>query len=70
MYCISIIISVAIFGYSSSRPTHIRRVTLKLCTGDFTCRFLCLNAVRDVEIEAGTWESRDSERFCDVNQNR
>ena len=64
------IISVAISGYSSSLPTHIRRVTLSNCTSDFTCRFLCMDAARDVEIEGGTWESRDSERLREVTGNR
>ena len=69
-YNISIIISVTISCYSSSLPTHIRRVTLARCTGDFTCRFLCLDAAREVKIEGGTWLSRDSERLCDVTEHR
>ena len=69
-YYISIIISVTISCYSSSLPTHITRVTLFYCTGDFTCRFLCLDAARDVEIYGGTWQSCDSERLCDVTEHR
>ena len=73
-YYISIIISVTISCYSSSLPTHIRRVTLYHCTGDFTCRFLCLDAAREVTIWGGyrapTWQSRDSERLCDVTEHR
>ena len=30
---------------------------------------LCLDAARDVEIK-GWWESRDSERLCDVTEHR
>ena len=70
---ISIIISVVISCYSSSHPTHSRRVTLSLCSGDFTCRFLCLDAARDVEIDGGysaPWQSSDSERLCDVTKHR
>ena len=81
---ISIIISVTISCYSSSLPTHITRVTLDRCTGDFTCRFLCLDAARDVGIggglgggigglvkfEYGEWQSRDSERLCNVTEHR
>ena len=69
-YYISFIISVTISCYSSSLPTHIRHVTLKDCTGDFTCRLLCLDAAREVWISGGTWESRDSERLCDVTEHR
>ena len=65
---ISIIISVTISCYSSSHP-HISSVTL-YCPGDFTCRFLCLDAARDVTIEYGDWQSRDSERLCDVTEHR
>ena len=69
-YYISIIISVTISCYSSSLPTHIRRVTLS-CSGDFTCRLLCLDAARDVRIDGGyTWQSRDTERLCDVTEHR
>ena len=67
---ISIIISVTISCYSSSLPTHIRSVTLDHCSGDFTCRFLCLDAARDVWIVGGTWQSRDTERLCDVTEHR
>ena len=71
---ISIIISVTISCYSSSLPTHIRRVSLYRCSGDFTCRFLCLDAARDVKIDVGydapRWQSRDSERLCDVTEHR
>ena len=71
---ISIIISVVISCYSSSYPTHIRHVTLSWCTGDFTCRFLCLDAARVVMIHEGLmappWQSRDSERLCDVTEHR
>ena len=69
---ISIIISVTISCYSSSHPTHIRHVTLH-CTGDFTCRFLCLDVARDVRIDGGysaPWQSSDSERLCDVTEHR
>ena len=69
-YYISIIISVTISCYSSSLPTHITRVTLDHCSGDFTCRFLCLDAARDVTIEYGDWQSRDSKRLCDVTEHR
>ena len=69
-YYISIIISVTISCYSSSLPTHIRLVTLHDCTGDFTCRFLCLDAAREVRIEFGAWQSCDSERLCDVTEHR
>ena len=69
-YYISIIISVTISCYSSSLPTHIRRVTLH-CSGDFTFRFLCLDSARDVEIEKGMhWQSHESERLCDVTEHR
>ena len=68
--CISVIISVAISGHSSSLPAHIWRVTLSFCTGDFTCRFLCLDAVRRVTIVHGDFESCDSERLCDVTGSR
>ena len=68
---ISIIISIVISCYSSSLPTHISSVTLFDCTGDFTCRFLCLDAARDVTIVGPTtWQSRDSERLCDVTEHR
>ena len=71
---ISIIISVAISCYSSSLPTHISSVTLPaFCTPDFTCRFLCLDAAREVRIEGGIdtrWQSRDSKRLCDVTEHR
>ena len=73
IHYISIIISVTISCYSSSHPTHIRRVTLWYCPGDFTCRFLCLDAAREVRIEGGIetrWQSRDSERLCDVTEHR
>ena len=70
-YYISIIISVTISCYSSSLPTHIRRVTLYRCPGDFTCRLSCLDAAREVKIDGGyTWQSRDSERLCDVTEHR
>ena len=69
-FCYIIIISVAISCYSSSLPTHIRRVTLFNCSGDFTCRFLCLDDAREVRIEYVDWQSRDSERLCDVTEHR
>ena len=68
------IIYFVISGYSSSIPTHTRRMTLDRCPADFTCRFLCLNAARDVKIEgeysAPSWQSRDSERLCNVTEHR
>ena len=70
IHYISNIISVTISCYSSSLPTHISSVTLDQCTGDFTCRFLCLDAARDVRIEDARWQSRDSERLCDVTEHR
>ena len=71
LHYISIIISVTISCYSSSLPTHIRHVTLSSCTGDFTCRFLCLDVAREVTIDGGTRrQSRDSERLCDVTEHR
>ena len=73
-YYISIIISVTISCYSSSLPTHIRHVTLRSCPGDFTCRFLCLDAACEVRIKGGyrapRWQSCDSERLCDVTEHR
>ena len=70
-YYISIIISVTISCYSSSLSSHSSSVTLYHCPGDFTCRFLCLDAARDVMIGGGTaWQSRDSERLCDVTEHR
>ena len=70
LHYISIIIAVVISGYSSSHPMHIRHVTIFRCSGDYTCRFLCMDAARDVTIDAGDWESRDSKRLCDVTENR
>ena len=67
---ISIIISVTISCYSSSLPTHIRHVTLFYCPGDFTCRFLCLDAARDLRIMYVDWHPRDIERLCDVTEHR
>ena len=69
-YYISIIISVTISCYSSSLSLHIRSVTLLNCFADFTCRFLCLDAAREVRIVGGNWQSRDSERLCDVTEHR
>ena len=61
----------AISGYSSSHPTHIRSVLLHGCASDYMCRFLCLDAARHVTIDKQTdWQSRDSERLCDVTRNR
>ena len=67
---IIIIILVAISGYSSSHLTHVKYVNLWECTGDYTCRLLCLDAARHVEIYGGLWESRDSERLSVVTGNR
>ena len=63
-------ISVSIFGYSSFHPTHINRVTLYGCTGDYTCRFMCLDAARYLAIKNTSWEPRDSMRICDVTEHR
>ena len=64
-------LSVVLSCYSSSDPTHTRPVTLFNSTGDFTYRFLCMDAARDVKIAGLTHsESRDSERLCDVTRNR
>ena len=68
LHYISTIISVTISCYSSSLPTHIRRVILWDCSGDFTCRFLCLDAARDVMIGGVDWQSRDTERLLDVTE--